>query len=102
MTTARRSLLWRCRDRVDGPRMAAVIGQTYGAAGKQSRLHDEALEFTMASAYIKIAGHPARTVRGPMTSSGDIAGRPQVVIIGGGFGGLAAAKALARAPVSVT
>ncbi|MBZ0149198.1 MAG: FAD-dependent oxidoreductase, partial [Pseudorhodoplanes sp.] len=27
--------------------------------------------------------------------------RPKVVIIGGGFGGLAAAKALARAPVDV-
>ncbi len=29
-------------------------------------------------------------------------GRPHVVILGGGFGGLAAAKALRRAPVDVT
>ena len=28
--------------------------------------------------------------------------RPHVVVIGGGFGGLAAARALARAPVHVT
>ena len=28
--------------------------------------------------------------------------RPHVVIIGGGFGGLAAAKALAKAPVNIT
>jgi len=28
--------------------------------------------------------------------------RPQVVIVGGGFGGLAAARALAGAPVDVT
>jgi NADH dehydrogenase len=31
-----------------------------------------------------------------------MAARPQVVIVGGGFGGLAAARALARAPVDVT
>ena len=30
------------------------------------------------------------------------AGAPRVVIIGGGFGGLFAARALRRAPVSVT
>ncbi|HVL66549.1 MAG TPA: NAD(P)/FAD-dependent oxidoreductase [Vicinamibacterales bacterium] len=30
------------------------------------------------------------------------AGRPRIVIVGAGFGGLAAAKALARAPVAVT
>lgn len=31
-----------------------------------------------------------------------LAGRPRVVVLGGGFGGLAAARALARAPVAVT
>jgi NADH dehydrogenase len=31
-----------------------------------------------------------------------MAGRPQVVVIGGGFGGLTAARALARVPVDVT
>jgi NADH dehydrogenase len=34
--------------------------------------------------------------------SGETAARPRVVIIGGGFGGLSAAKALARVPVDVT
>ena len=29
-------------------------------------------------------------------------GRPRVVIVGGGFGGLEAAKGLARAPVDIT
>ena len=32
----------------------------------------------------------------------DLPARPRVVIIGGGFGGIAAAKALKRAPVSIT
>ena len=32
----------------------------------------------------------------------DVASRPRVVIVGAGFGGLSAAKALARAPVDVT
>src|SRR5438093_11797208 len=31
-----------------------------------------------------------------------LSGRPRVVIVGGGFGGLFAARGLARAPVSVT
>ena len=36
------------------------------------------------------------------TSAADKTGRPRVVILGGGFGGLNAAKALAEAPVDVT
>ncbi|HZF74842.1 MAG TPA: FAD-dependent oxidoreductase, partial [Acetobacteraceae bacterium] len=32
----------------------------------------------------------------------DVAGRPRVVILGAGFGGLEAARSLARAPVDVT
>lgn len=34
--------------------------------------------------------------------AGETAGRPRVVIVGGGFGGIEAAKALRRAPVDVT
>ncbi|HLG88241.1 MAG TPA: NAD(P)/FAD-dependent oxidoreductase [Alphaproteobacteria bacterium] len=37
-----------------------------------------------------------------MAQARDSAGRPRVVIIGGGFGGLEAAKALAREPVEIT
>ncbi len=37
-----------------------------------------------------------------MTKSGTTDSRPRVVIVGGGFGGLAAARRLRRAPVAVT
>src|SRR3954471_22319149 len=40
---------------------------------------------------------PARTPASPSTS-----GRPRVVVIGSGFGGLFAAQALRKAPVDVT
>jgi len=38
----------------------------------------------------------------PQTNGLQRQGRPRVVVIGGGFGGVAAARALARAPVDVT
>src|ERR687885_769044 len=37
-----------------------------------------------------------------MASDGRTAGAPRVVIVGGGFGGLYAARALASAPVQIT
>ena len=37
-----------------------------------------------------------------MSNAGDAGGRPKVVIVGGGFGGLYAAKSLSGAPVDVT
>src|SRR6185312_10571053 len=40
---------------------------------------------------------PSRTAE-----SGGVPGRPRVVIVGSGFGGLFAARALAKAPVDVT
>ena len=43
---------------------------------------------------------PAATVDRPATLSED--GRPRVVIVGAGFGGLSAAEALASAPVDIT
>src|SRR5438105_3598235 len=49
-----------------------------------------------ASSGILVQGRGKRTA---MTSG---AGQPRVVIIGGGFGGIEAAKALKRAPVEVT
>src|SRR5205807_1432156 len=42
------------------------------------------------------------TKRKERTAMTDIAGRPRAVIIGAGFGGIEAAKALKRAPVEVT
>src|ERR1700678_2256172 len=45
---------------------------------------------------------PAEREGRPMTDSGGDRGRRRVVIVGGGFGGLFAARALRRAPVEVT
>src|ERR1700689_1604660 len=45
---------------------------------------------------------PAERAGRPMTDSGGARGRRRVVIVGGGFGGLFAARALRRAPVEVT
>jgi len=43
-----------------------------------------------------------KTSRGTESADSGAARKPQVVIVGAGFGGLAAAKALADAPVAVT
>jgi NADPH-dependent 2,4-dienoyl-CoA reductase/sulfur reductase-like enzyme len=49
-----------------------------------------------------IAVKPAPRVQIQPVEEKALSERPRVVIVGGGFGGLCAAKALAKAPVEVT
>jgi len=49
-----------------------------------------------------VSGRPAEKLPVPLTAPRKDSGRPRVVIIGGGFGGLHAALGLAHVPVDVT
>jgi NADH:ubiquinone reductase (H+-translocating) len=49
-----------------------------------------------------VSGSPDAKATAPLAAPRQVAGRPRVVIIGGGFGGLHAAQGLAHVPVDVT